>query len=130
MKKRQTKMLSTAIGVAAGAGIGIAVNSAIPKGGGTNTMIANALKVVAGVYLAASKKSNAMYLAGGLGLAAEGASELISMYAGGNPEGYEGPSLFGFPGVYTSPGNYYPYRLNGVGMGAVGDAGITEQMRY
>ena len=124
MKRSKNNMISTAVGVTAGVAVGIAANSAIPQG---QSMIGNLAKIALGVFLAAKKRTNTTYLTGGLGLAAEGASELIAQYTSGSPDSYQAPKLFGFPGVYTSPG-YYPYTLNGIG--ATGDAGVTEQMRY
>lgn len=126
--KNQKGIVNGVIGVLAGTAVGIAINSVMKDATGMTVTMLNAAKLVGGTYLAATRKSNAMYLAGGLALAAEGASELIAQYTGGSADTYQGPSLFGFPGVYTSPGYYAPYRLNGVGM--LGDAGVTEQMRY
>lgn len=128
--KRRTQssggILNTALGLAAGAAVGIGLNSVAPKTGGITTTIVNGIKLLGGVFLAATQK-NAMYRNVALGVAAEGAGEIVAQYAGGDSEGYTGPSIFGFPGVYSPPA-YLPYMSGGVG--ALGDAGVTEQLRY
>jgi hypothetical protein len=126
MKRNQKNMIGTAAGVAAGVAAGIAANSVIPA---NMSMIGNVLKVALGVYTATKNRAKTTYLAGGLGLAAEGASELIAQYTSSNPAAYTPPRIFGFPGVFSPDGGQYgQFYLNGIG--AVGDAGVTEQMRY
>lgn len=128
MKRRTTQsggIVNTALGLAAGAAAGIALNSVAPKTGGMTTTIVNAVKLIGGVYFAATQKT-AMTRNIALGLAAEGAGEIVAQYAGGDSEGYTGPSIFGFPTVYT-PSYQLPYMQ---GVGALGDAGVTSGVAY
>lgn len=129
MKRKTTQsggIVNTALGLAAGAAAGIAINGVIPTTSkGMTITIVNAVKLIGGVYFAATQKT-AMTRNMALGLAAEGAGEIIAQYTDETPETWTGPSIFGFPGVYSAP-QYLPY-MNGVG--TLGDAGVTEQLRY